>query len=141
MISAISSRLPVQPPETNAPTSASIFRTQYDQVLVDEYQDVNRSSVRLLAALRPDGQDLWAVGDAKQSIYRFRGASSFNMVRFGKEDFPGGQRGRLKRNYRSRREIVDAFSSFALRMKAGGPETAADRRARGRAASPPSTAR
>jgi superfamily I DNA/RNA helicase len=100
------------------------FQEQYDHVLVDEYQDVNRSSIRLLAALHPDGQNLWAVGDGKQSIYRFRGASSFNILRFGKEDFPGGQRGRLKRNHRSRREIVDAFSNFAVRMKAGGPETA-----------------
>ena len=114
--------LPVHLLETR-PDIRKHFQEQYDQVLVDEYQDVNRSSIRLLAALRPDGQDLWAVGDGKQSIYRFRGASSFNMVRFGKEDFPGGQRGRLKRNYRSRREIVDTFSSFALRMKAGGPET------------------
>jgi hypothetical protein len=45
-------------------------------------------------------------------------------VRFGKEDFPGGRRGRLKRNYRSRGEIVDAFSNFAVRMKAGGPKAA-----------------
>ncbi|MFX6254450.1 UvrD-helicase domain-containing protein, partial [Acinetobacter baumannii] len=83
-----------------------------DHVLVDEYQDVNRSSVRLLSALRPDGRNLWMVGDAKQSIYRFRGASSFNITRFGKEDFAGGNRGRLKRNYRSVPEIVASFSSF-----------------------------
>jgi superfamily I DNA/RNA helicase len=46
--------------------------------------------VRLLTALKPTGENLWVVGDAKQSIYRFRGASSFNMARFGREDFPGG---------------------------------------------------
>lgn len=78
----------------------------------------------MLAALRPNGDNLWVVGDGKQSIYRFRGASSFNMVRFGKKDFPGGQRGRLKRNYRSHREIVEAFSNFALGMKAGGKDSA-----------------
>ncbi|WP_404790615.1 UvrD-helicase domain-containing protein [Altericista sp. CCNU0014] len=49
------------------------FESQYDHVLVDEYQDVNRSSVRLLQALCGDGENLWVVGDAKQSIYRFRG--------------------------------------------------------------------
>ena len=49
---------------------------------------------------------------AEQSIYRFRGASSFNMTRFGNADFAGGTRSRLKRNYRSVPEIVDGFSSF-----------------------------
>lgn len=88
----------------------------YEHILVDEYQDVNRSSVRLLKALAGDGRNLWAVGDAKQSIYRFRGASAFNMARFDREDFPGGQRGRLTRNYRSVGEVVDAFLSFAAEI-------------------------
>ena len=65
------------------------LRNRYAHVLVDEYQDVNRASVRLLKALKPNGNGLWVVGDAKQSIYRFRGASSFNISRFGSEDFPG----------------------------------------------------
>lgn len=111
--------LPVQLLEGNAAIRGHL-QTQYDHVLVDEYQDVNRSSVRLLQALRGDGKNLWAVGDAKQSIYRFRGASSFNMARFGKEDFANGLRGRLKRNYRSVTEVVNAFSAFAAGMKVGG---------------------
>jgi superfamily I DNA/RNA helicase len=111
--------LPVRLLETNDAIRAHL-QAEYDHVLVDEYQDVNRSSVRLLAALRPDGKNLWAVGDAKQSIYRFRGASSFNMARFGTCDFRGGERGRLTRNYRSVAEIVDPFSVFAAEMKAGG---------------------
>ncbi len=88
----------------------------YEHILVDEYQDVNRSSVRLLKAIAGDGRNLWAVGDVKQSIYRFRGASAFNMIRFDLEDFPGGRRGRLKRNYRSVGEIVRAFLTFASEM-------------------------
>lgn len=99
------------------------FRSKYDHVLVDEYQDVNRSSVRLLAALCGDGENLWVVGDAKQSIYRFRGASSFNTARFGREDFPGAERGRLRLNYRSVTEVVDAFSAFAIGMKVGDDES------------------
>ena len=110
--------LPVQLLEKDAAICAAL-QAQYDHILVDEYQDVNRSSVRLLSALRPDGRNLWMVGDAKQSIYRFRGASSFNMTRFGKEDFAGGKRGRLKCNYRSVPEIVASFSSFAITMRAG----------------------
>jgi superfamily I DNA/RNA helicase len=113
---------PVQLLERDATIRAAV-QAKYDHVLVDEYQDVNRSSVRLLQALRPDGRNLWMVGDAKQSIYRFRGASSFNMARFGKEDFPGGNRGRLKQNYRSVPEIVAAFSAFAETMRAGGADS------------------
>lgn len=95
------------------------LRDRHGHVLVDEFQDVNRASVRLLKALAGAGENLWAVGDAKQSIYRFRGASSVNVARFGKEDFPGGKRGRLKVNYRSTEEIVDTFVEFAGRdMKA-----------------------
>jgi superfamily I DNA/RNA helicase len=105
----------------------------YDHILVDEYQDVNRSSVRLLTALKPTGENLWVVGDAKQSIYRFRGASSFNMARFGHQDFPGGVRDSLDINYRSTSEIVGAFSTFAATMSAADGPTAlnADRGAGG----------
>jgi superfamily I DNA/RNA helicase len=85
----------------------------YEHLLVDEYQDVNRSSVRLLKAIAGDGKNLWAVGDVKQSIYRFRGASAYNMTRFDREDFPGGRRARLTTNYRSSEEIVQAFLGFA----------------------------
>lgn len=96
----------------------------YDHILVDEYQDVNRSSVRLLTALKPTGANLWVVGDAKQSIYRFRGASSFSMSRFGREDFPGAVRDSLEDNYRSTSEVVDAFCIFAKGMPAADGEKA-----------------
>ena len=86
---------------------------RHRHVLVDEYQDVNRASVRLLRSLAADGGErLWAVGDARQSVYRFRGASSVSMARFG-TDFPGAVIERLGINYRSGQEIVDAFSAFA----------------------------
>ncbi|MFN5997320.1 MAG: UvrD-helicase domain-containing protein [Paracoccaceae bacterium] len=94
----------------------------YDHVLVDEYQDVNRASVRLLKALRPTGKNLWAVGDARQSIYRFRGASPISMPRFASQDFPRATQGRLKVNYRSVEEIVSAYSAFAAQMTAGGKD-------------------
>lgn len=100
------------------------LQEDYDHVLVDEYQDVNRSSVRLLTALKPTGENLWVVGDAKQSIYRFRGASSFNMTRFGREDFPEGVRDSLDVNYRSTSEIVGTFSTFAATMSASDGPTA-----------------
>lgn len=124
--------LPVRLLEGN-PAIRAHCQAKYDHVLVDEYQDVNRSSVRLLAALSGAGENLWVVGDARQSIYRFRGASSFNLARFGQEDFPGGIRGRLERNYRSVTEVVAGFSSFAGSMNIGQTDASmsADRGAGG----------
>ncbi|CAH0338875.1 UvrD-helicase domain-containing protein [Rhizobium sp. CECT 9324] len=100
------------------PAIRDALASKYKHVLVDEYQDVNRSSVRLLKAIVGTGQNLWVVGDIKQSIYRFRGASSVNVDLFDKADFPTAKVGRLTVNYRSREEIVDAFSDFADAMKA-----------------------
>lgn len=99
--------------------AVAALRATYSHILVDEYQDVNRSSVRLLQRLTDAGRNLWAVGDARQAIYRFRGASSFNMSRFATDDFPGALGGRLRVNYRSTPEIVGAFSRFGGGMQAG----------------------
>jgi superfamily I DNA/RNA helicase len=100
-------------------TSRDHFAATYAHVLVDEYQDVNRASVRLLKQPPPQGTNLWAVGDIRQSICRFRGASSHNMDLFETEDFPGAKSARLKVNYRSMREIIDTFTGFAKTMDAG----------------------
>ena len=108
--------LPVEALETH-PDIRNELASAYEHILVDEYQDVNRSSVRLLQALANGGENLWVVGDVKQSIYRFRGASSFNIHRYDKSDFVGAEVGCLSINYRSSSEIVDAFSDFAERMK------------------------
>lgn len=94
-----------------------VFRMKYRHVLVDEYQDVNRASARLLKALAGDGERLWVVGDARQSIYRFRGASSANIARFD-TDFPRARRLSLGTNYRSTQEIVDAYCGFSRSMTA-----------------------
>lgn len=94
-----------------------ILRAKHRHILVDEYQDVNRASVRLLRALAGGGERLWVVGDSRQSIYRFRGASSANVTGF-ETDFPGASVGRLRVNYRSSAEVVETFSAFAADMAA-----------------------
>lgn len=98
------------------------LRARHKHVLVDEYQDVNRASVRLLKGIVGDGRCLWVVGDACQSIYRFRGASATNMRQFAL-DFPGAQVCQLSTNYRSTQEIVDVFTTFSPTMmaSAGNP--------------------
>jgi superfamily I DNA/RNA helicase len=114
---------PVELLETR-PEIAAQVGLLYEHILVDEYQDVNRASVRLLKALCPTGENLWVVGDARQSIYRFRGASPISMARFASEDFLGAVSGRLEVNYRSVAEVVTAYSSFAKAMTAGGGDCA-----------------
>ena len=111
--------LPVELLEAR-PAIAGQLQQLYDHVLVDEYQDVNRASVRLLKALCPTGRNLWVVGDARQSIYRFRGASPASTSKFTSEDFPGADSSRLEINYRSTDEIVTAYSTFATEMTASG---------------------
>lgn len=90
---------------------------RHRHILVDEYQDVNRASARMLKAIAGHGQRLWVVGDARQSIYRFRGASSANMAKFA-DDYPGAMIDQLEINYRSSTQIVNAFASIAPRMGA-----------------------
>ena len=99
------------------PALAASVRLRHRHVLVDEYQDVNCASVRLLKALAGDGKRLWVVGDARQSIYRFRGASSGNMAAFG-TDFPGATIERLEVSYRSTGKLIGVFSGFAEGMNA-----------------------
>ena len=81
-------------------------QAQYRHILVDEYQDVNRASRELLRLLAGDGTGLWVVGDARQAIYGFRGASHGSLRDFP-QDYSGASVVRLERNYRSRRAIVD----------------------------------
>lgn len=94
----------------------ALMRDRFDHVLVDEYQDVNRASAMLVRELVGDGDNLWAVGDARQSIYRFRGASAANVARF-EQDYPRGRRDGLEENYRSSEEIVDLYTAFGSRMR------------------------
>jgi len=78
---------------------------RFRHLLVDEYQDVNRASAELVKALAANADSLWVVGDPRQAIYRFRGASMRNIVRFG-DDFPKHRVFRLNGNWRSFEEIV-----------------------------------
>lgn len=102
------------------------LQSQYRQILADEYQDINRASAQLLRRLAGNGEGFWAVGDLRQAIYRFRGASPANVREF-ERDFPGGRRLRLDRNYRSRPGLVSLFSAFAGAMGAQTPSEERDK--------------
>lgn len=119
------------------PDFRNLMRDRFSHVHVDEYQDINRASAMLVRAIAGDGDRLWVVGDARQSIYRFRGAAAANMARF-EEDYPTATRESLDVNYRSTTEIVDSYSAFGRSMSvtryAGPMHLSA---ARGSSADPP----
>jgi DNA helicase-2/ATP-dependent DNA helicase PcrA len=91
-------------------------RERWRHVLVDEYQDTNGVQFDLLKALTgPDpAPDITVVGDPDQSIYRWRGASIRNILRF-QEDFPGARVVKLEENYRSSRRILAAAEAVIAR--------------------------
>ena len=97
------------------PEIAEIYRARFKHILVDEYQDVNLASARLLRALCKPDTDVWVVADPRQSIYRFRGAEPANVQRF-ESDFAGKRRS-LQHNYRSGEPVVRLFSGFANAME------------------------
>lgn len=86
-------------------------QSQYQHILVDEFQDMNRASGVLLRELAGEQRGVWVVGDANQAIYGFRGASPANISQFA-EDFTGAAILPLSRNYRSRPDLVALAESF-----------------------------
>jgi DNA helicase-2/ATP-dependent DNA helicase PcrA len=90
---------------------ASILREQYQYVLVDEHQDTNEGQNRIievLTSVNDIGKDpnLFTVGDDKQAIYRFQGASVENFLHF-KQKFDSATIINLENNYRSAQGILD----------------------------------
>ncbi len=88
---------------------------RYREILVDEYQDTNEVQNAIFLAVSRDGQNIFTVGDVKQSIYRFRLADptiflgKYNRFKSYEEAEAGEERKiLLSKNFRSRREILDA---------------------------------
>jgi ATP-dependent helicase/nuclease subunit A len=109
-------RHPDSTPDRVIPSDAALeYQQQFDEVLLDEYQDTNtvqENIVRLIS--RGDPGNRFMVGDVKQSIYRFRLAEPglfLEKYRNYSDDFAGqGLKIDLARNFRSRREVVEAVN-------------------------------
>ncbi len=72
------------------PEVAEIERSRFGVVMLDEYQDVGEAQRLLLTSLFAPGHPVTAVGDPRQSIYGWRGASAGNLERF-LDDFRSAQ--------------------------------------------------
>jgi ATP-dependent exoDNAse (exonuclease V) beta subunit len=88
------------------------IRAQFDQVLMDEYQDTNGLQARLVDLVRPAAR-FFAVGDINQSIYGFRHANPdvFREFRDGVAA-RGGRLVDLPENFRSRAGVLDAVEAL-----------------------------
>ncbi len=82
------------------------IRGRFKYMFVDEYQDLNLGQYQLVRLLAAESY-IFVIGDPDQSIYAFRGSDSRFFSRF-EQDFPGSEKFRLRRNYRSTQTILDA---------------------------------
>ncbi len=85
------------------------LQEQYQYLLADEHQDVNESQNQILHTLAAyhERPNIFVVGDEKQAIYRFQGASLSNFLFFA-DEYPDVTTISLTSNYRSGQPILDA---------------------------------
>jgi DNA helicase-2/ATP-dependent DNA helicase PcrA len=94
------------------PAAAAEMRDRYRYFVVDEFQDVNPLQKLLLDVWAGDRDDVCVVGDPRQTIYSFTGATSGYLTGFAAE-FPHATVVKLVRNYRSTPEVVDCANRLA----------------------------
>ena len=89
------------------PSVLSWWQKRFQYILIDEFQDINRSQYETIKMLAAPENHLFVVGDDDQSIYKFRGARPEFLLQFPK-DFPHTQQVILDVNYRSTQGILEA---------------------------------
>lgn len=101
---------------TNKKNILQKYKSRFEYILVDEFQDTNKAQYELLKLLVSKNGNLTVVGDDAQSIYSWRGANLSNMLDFGK-DFPKYKLFKLEQNYRSTKIILKAADSVIKNNK------------------------
>ena len=96
---------------------AKSLRDNFDEILIDEYQDTNAAQDMIFCAISKDESNMFMVGDVKQSIYQFRQAmpklfvdKQNNFSKYNKKDYPAVIH--LSENFRSRFEVTSSINFF-----------------------------
>ncbi|NNN21211.1 MAG: UvrD-helicase domain-containing protein [Acidimicrobiales bacterium] len=97
------------------------YQERFRHILIDEYQDTNAAQNAFVLLLGNKYQNVFAVGDSDQSIYRFRGADPSNIGDFEKA-FPNSDIVVLEQNYRSSQTILDAANSVIAKNQTRKPK-------------------
>ncbi|MDE2312057.1 MAG: ATP-dependent helicase [Patescibacteria group bacterium] len=100
------------------PKILNFYQKKFKYLLVDEFQDTNFAQYQLVKLLAGQDQNLTVVGDDDQSIYKFRGASVSNILKF-QEEFLSLKQVTLNQNYRSGQKILDLAYNF---IQANNPD-------------------
>ncbi len=101
-----------------------LLQEKYLYILVDEHQDTNNSQNILIKKIADSPQsegkpNLFVVGDEKQAIYRFQGASVQNFLEF-QQAWPSMKVVKLTDNYRSQQSLLNAtFKMIENNYQAG----------------------
>ncbi len=102
-------------------TLRQILQEEHQYILIDEHQDTNNAQnkiIELLASFHSE-PNLFVVGDEKQAIFRFQGASLQNFLYF-KKLYPNALLITLTDNYRSQQTVLDAAHSLLPATAAAG---------------------
>ena len=95
------------------PSVLTKYQSQFQHILVDEFQDTNYAQYQLIKLLAPakSKPNLVVVSDDDQAIYAWRGAALTNVLNF-KADYPQAKVVTLVKNYRSLKPILTAAYSL-----------------------------
>ena len=85
------------------------YAQRFERIMVDEFQDTNPVQLELIELIA--NSNLFTVGDAQQSIYRFRHADVELFERRGEQLAERGERETLRINFRSRPAILQALNA------------------------------
>ncbi|GEM_PF-2996365 len=87
------------------------LQSQYQYIIVDEFQDTNFAQYEFLRVLAGTGDKLTVVGDDDQAIYKFRGASVYNLLHF-QQDFKNTRTLLMTENFRNPQTLLDLSYKF-----------------------------
>ncbi len=92
------------------------YQNRFRYVCVDEFQDTNIAQLKLCELISAKRKNIMVVGDDDQSIYKFRGATIENILKFDR-DFAGCKVIKLEQNYRSSSNILNAANAVISNNK------------------------